>query len=277
MTNQELAAKLERVAALLDAQGANLFRVAAYRRASETVRQLGTPLINIVRHEGPGALDDLPGIGPQLARTLADAVLSGRLAMLERLEGTLDPEAILRTVPGIGPRLAERLHHELGIATLEELELAAHDGRLTALAGIGPRRGAGIAAALGSRLARPRGGGRAGEPPPVAELLDVDAEYRRKAGAGELAMITPRRFNPKHEAWLPVLHAVREPRHYTALFSNTARAHQLGTTQDWVVVYVDGGKGEQQYTVVTAHSGSLRGKRVVRGRELECERHYTTK
>ena len=276
MTNRELAAKLQRVADLLDAQGANAFRVAAYRRAAETVQQLGTPLINIVRDEGPGALDALPGIGPRLAHALADAVLSGRLAMLERLEGTVDPEAILRTVPGIGPRLAERLHHELGIATLEELELAAHDGRLSALAGIGPRRTAGIAAALGSRLARPRGGGRAGEAPPVAELLDVDAEYRRKAKAGELAMIAPRRFNPKHEAWLPVLHALREPRHYTALFSNTARAHQLGTTKDWVVIYVDGGKGEQQFSVVTAHSGSLRGRRVVRGRELECERHYAT-
>jgi len=254
MTNRELAAKLQRVADLLDAQGANAFRVAAYRRAAETVQQLGTPLINIVRDEGPGALDALPGIGPRLAHALADAVLSGRLAMLERLEGAIEPEAISpdgarhRTAAGRAPASRTRDQHARGARARGARRPAR------ALEGIGARRTAGIAAALGSRLARPRGGARAGEPPPVGELLDVDAEYRRRAKAGELAMIAPRRFNPKHEAWLPVLHAVREPRHYTALFSNTARAHQLGTTKDWVVIYLDGGKGEQQYTVVTAHS-----------------------
>ena len=59
-------------------------------------------------------------------------------------------------------------------------------------------------------------------------------------------------------------------RHYTALFSNTARAHDLGKTHEWVVIYVDGGRGERQYTVVTASRGPMKGKRVVRGREVEC-------
>lgn len=86
--------------------------------------------------------------------------------------------------------------------------------------------------------------------------------------------IAPRRFNPTPEAWLPILHTVRGERHYTALFSNTARAHQLGNTSDWVVIFYDGGRGERQYTVITAEFGKLYGKRIVRGREAECSRYY---
>ena len=102
----------------------------------------------------------------------------------------------------------------------------------------------------------------------------MDREYREKAAAGSLRAIAPRRFNPTGEAWLPVLHTQRGPRHYTALFSNTARAHQLGKTHDWVILYFDDGGGERQHTVITAQRDTLKGKRIVRGRESECEAHY---
>jgi hypothetical protein len=108
----------------------------------------------------------------------------------------------------------------------------------------------------------------------VAEILDVDREYRAAAARGELQTIAPRRFNPAGEAWLPILHTRRGEREYTALFSNTARAHRLGRTGDWVVIYHDGRGGERQATVVTATRGALRGRRVVRGREPACEAHY---
>ena len=60
----------------------------------------------------------------------------------------------------------------------------------------------------------------------------------------------------------------------TALFSNTARAHELGTLRDWVVIYRDDHNGAGQWTVVTARYGALQGKRVVRGRENECTDYY---
>ncbi len=110
--------------------------------------------------------------------------------------------------------------------------------------------------------------------PAVAELLDVDREYRERATAGTLRRIAPRRFNPSGEAWLPVLHTRRGDADYTALYSNTARAHELGTTKDWVVIYRDDGDGGGQWTVVTATSGALAGARVVRGREAECAHYY---
>jgi hypothetical protein len=126
---------------------------------------------------------------------------------------------------------------------------------------------------LGRRVARaPRG---AASAPGVALLLEIDEEYRDKAATGKLRTIAPRRFNPRSEAWLPVLHAERGGWHFTALFSNTARAHELGRTRDWVVIYYSGGDhAESQCTVVTETRGALEGRRVVRGREAECRAHY---
>ena len=108
----------------------------------------------------------------------------------------------------------------------------------------------------------------------MAELLSVDHEYRELAAAGKLRLIAPRRFNPAREAWLPILHTDRGQRHYTALHSNTARAHEFGRTRDWVIVYADSGLDERQWTVITSQSGRLRGRRIVRGREGECEEYY---
>jgi DNA polymerase (family X) len=198
------------------------------------------------------------------------------LPMLDRLRGEMDPERLLASVPGIGRRLARRLHQDLGLDSLEDLEAAAHDGRLATVAGFGPKKIAGVVDTLATRLRRVRSGTPAGAEgsPDVAELLGVDREYRRRAGADELRRIAPRRFNPSGEAWLPILHTERGGRHYTALFSNTARAHELGKTRDWVVLYHDGGSGERQNTVITAERGPLLGRRFVIGREPECREYY---
>jgi hypothetical protein len=60
----------------------------------------------------------------------------------------------------------------------------------------------------------------------------------------------------------------------TVLFSNTARAHELGKTHDWVVIYYQKDGPEAQCTVVTETRGPLKGKRVIRGRERECRQFY---
>ncbi len=272
--NEQIAGRLEEVARVLRAQGADPFRCRAYLRAAEELRRLDRPVDAIWRERGLDGLLDLPGIGQTIARGIRDLLTHGRLAMLDRLRGAADPVSILSSVPGIGRVLAYKLHDELGIDTLEQLEAAAHDGRLEQIAGFGEKRLAGIRDSLAHRLGRVRIAGASHPPVPVRELLDVDREYRDKAAAGALPKIAPRRFNPKREAWLPVLHTERGGRHYTALFSNTPRAHRLGTTRDWVVLYHDDGAGERQHTVLTATRGSLAGKRVVAGREEECVSCY---
>lgn len=291
--NDEISDALERIADLLEAQEANPFRVRAYRRAAATVRASPEPLTDRVVRHGRAYLERLPGIGTTIAPQIEELVHHGRLAFLERLEGQVSPEDLFTTVPGIGEELAARIHRELGLETLEELELAAHDGRLATLPGFGGRRVRAVRDSLAAilrrstrRRARARrlleagpsqeaervgaGPGR----PPVALILAVDEDYRRRAAAGELRSIAPRRFNPEGRSWLPVLHVEKEGWHWSVLFSNTARAHELGKTRDWVVIYHERDGDEDQCTVVTERSGHLRGRRVVRGREEECARHY---
>jgi hypothetical protein len=272
--NETVAERLRRAAALLSQQGDNPFRAAAYRRAADTIGALREDLGAILDAEGVEGLDRIPDVGPGIAAALREMLRTGRWSLLERLQGTIEPERLFQAIPGIGPALAKRIHDALEVENLEELEMAAHDGALESVPGISHRRAAAIRAALASMLGGvPRSRGRAAVEPPVELLLDVDREYREKVEADALPKIAPRRFNPKGDAWLPVLHTRRGDWHFTALFSNTARAHELGRVHDWVVMYADDdGHREARYTVVTEHRGALAGARVVRGREEDCRR-----
>jgi len=272
--NREVALKLHEAADLLALQGADRFRVDAYRHAADTVAKLPRNIRQLTEAEGPAGLIALPHIGQGIAAAISEIVATGRWARLDRLRGELDPETLLQSVPGIGPVLAAQLHDSLHIDSLEALEVAAHDGRLEDLPGIGRRRLAALQASLAAMLGRARAprGQTTIVAPPVETLLHVDREYREAAGCGQLPTIAPRRFNPEGKSWLPILHTERGEWHFTALFSNTARAHQLGHTRDWVVIYYyDHSHREDQCTVVTETRGALRGERVVRGREQECE------
>jgi putative hydrolase len=263
---------------LLRQQNANPFRVNAFIRAAQTLESLDADAREILRRRGLEGLVELPAIGTGLAAAIDEIARTGRLSRLDRLRGSADPEALFQTVPGIGPELARRIHADLHIDTLVALEVAAHDGTLATVPGMGARRTAVIRAGLASKLGRApivvRNRRRIREPD-VAVLLDVDREYRDSAAQRRLPVVAPRRFNPEGKAWLPILHTSRDGWHFTVLYSNTARAHELKRTHDWIVVYFhDDEHREEQRTVVTETHGGLHGKRVVRGREAECARHY---
>ncbi len=270
--NRAIAEKLQEIADLLEQQNANPFRVNAYRRAARTVSAHQEELSVLAEREGIEGLEQLTSIGRSIALAIQEMLRTGRWMQLERLRGSLDPEQVFQSIPGIGPGLARHIHESLEADTLAELELAAHDGRLEQVPGVGTRRARMITAALGHMLqrrpARVRG---PVSDPGVELLLDVDRAYREQAAKGKLRKIAPQRFNPSGEAWLPILHTQRQDWHFTALFSNTARAHELGKTNDWVVLYFHTNHGpEAQCTVVTETSGPMEGQRVVRGREAEC-------
>jgi hypothetical protein len=278
-SNEDIAEALFRVAELLEVQHASTFRVNAYRKAAQVVGAWPRPMAAIWESEGLEGLDRIPGVGPRISTIIQAMLLTGRCPQLDRLRGQVSPEDLFATLPGVGEALARRIHHELDVETLEELEVAAHDGRLERVTGVGPRRSAMIRRTLDSLLSRSarRVARRVQQlevRPSVAMLLDVDGEYRRRAGAGELHRIAPRRFNPEGSAWLPILHTERSGWSFTALFSNTARAHRLRRTDDWVVIFWERHGREDQCTVVTERSGPLAGRRVVRGREPECLEHY---
>jgi DNA polymerase (family 10) len=282
ISNEEIADKLEHVADLLELQEENAFRVRSYRAAAQTVRDLGEPVADLIPQDGQRRLRELPGIGRRLAGSIEEIATTGHLGLEEKLEGEVRPGEIFARVPGIGQKLAQRIHERLGISTLEELELAAHDGRLEKVDGIGPDRAKGVRIALSgmlSRSSRRRLHERTPQDleqarPSVRLLLEIDEEYRTKAQRDQLRKIAPKRFNPQGEAWLPVMETNRQGWSLTALFSNTALAHKSGKTHDWVVIYYERSGQRHPCTVVTAQNGPLAGERVIRGRERECREYY---
>jgi hypothetical protein len=274
--NAVVAARLREMADLLDDQQEDGFRANAYRRAASVVERLEESVVAILARRGRAGLIALPAIGRGIAAVIVELAETGRWIALERLSGALEPSAAFRAIPGVGPTLSQRIADTLDIETLEQLEMAAHDGRLDAVAGLGRRRLAAIRTWLRDRLSRRRfSAARPTKRAPIKLLLDVDASYRKQAAAGALRKIAPRRFNPDRAAWLPVLHENHAPWRCTALYSNTQRAHALGKTRDWVVLYCEDAAGaEQQCTIVTETRGPLKGRRVVRGREGECADFY---
>jgi helix-hairpin-helix protein len=202
--NRMIAGYLEEAAEILRLHGADLRYVDAYTLAASSVRHWPISMAVMYRHRGIDGLEDVPGVGPHIARVIRELLTHHRVPSLEALLGT-EADA-----------------------------------------------------------------GRNACQPSVEELLDVDREYREKAAAGELQLIAPERFNPTGDRWLPVLHTRRGARRYTALYSNTERAHRLGRSRDWVVLYAHDATGEHQYTVITSTHGVLRGHRIVAGRERQC-------
>ena len=271
-SNAEIANLLAAVARLLEDQAARDTRVREWRDAAEAIRALHRPIAEILREEGVEGLDQIDGVSRTLADEICEIVETGRLALYERLLGDTDALARIAAVPGMGRKLAHRVHVTLGIESIPELEHAATDGRLRKVAGFGPKRAAAIREVLATRHRRRRSTTPV-EPTPIGELLDVDREYRERAAVEELPFIRPRRFATGAPG-IPVLHTMRGDRQYTAMYSHTAIATQLGRDSDWVVIYYHDPDGEHQYTAVTAQRGPLAGRRIVRGREAQCVLHY---
>ncbi|MBE7385654.1 MAG: DNA-binding protein [Leptolyngbya sp. SIO1E4] len=281
-SNDEIANILEQIGDLLEIQGANYYRVRAYREAAQTIRSLKSSVVEVFQNEGTTGLERLPHIGHRLSLSLEELIHTGELSLLNRLLEEVSPEDRFRTIPGIGPVLARRIYQDLKIETLEELELAAHTGKLDTVKGFGKGRIQLVGDALEAMLNRSSSQRirvkrwqsthalkRPGElQPPISLILDIDAQYRRLAKAGQLQTIAPRRFNPQGKRWLPVMHLKRDGWWFSALYSNTFRAHKLGKTHDWVIIYYEREGHTGQCTVVTETRGALRGKRVVRGQEI---------
>jgi DNA polymerase (family X) len=283
-TNPEIATVLGDIADLLEVQQANVHKVRAYRAAARYVHDRPDSIAPLVMSGDVITLQALPYIGESIAAIIEEYVKTGKSQLLHRLQGEVAPEDLFEQVPGIGEELAERIIKTLHIKTLEELEQAAYDGRLAQVEGFGQRRIEGIQVSLAGMLggyARrrvqqvlPKEEVNPLSRPSVDYILEVDDEYRQKAARNALEKIAPKRFNPTHDAWLPIYHTEKGDWFFTALFSNTARAHELGKTQNWVVIFFEYNGFEGQSTVVTETSGPLVGRRVVRGRVPECMRYY---
>ena len=138
MENLEISRVLEDVAALLEIQGANPFRIRAYQNAARVVESHSTPLRRMVEEETD--LTELPGIGKGIAADITQLLSEGKLDTLEELAQNVPLSLIeLTRLPGVGAKRARKLWDELGIETIDQLEKAAAAGDVAALAGLGAK------------------------------------------------------------------------------------------------------------------------------------------
>lgn len=136
--NADIAAVFEEIADLLEIQGANPFRIRAYRNAARVVGELSQEISRLL--EKGEDLTELPGIGDDLAGKINEIVSSGHCSLLDRLHTELPPAIIeLLKIPGLGPKRVKALYHDLDVQTLEQLYRAARDGRIRALPGFGEK------------------------------------------------------------------------------------------------------------------------------------------
>lgn len=154
--NRRIAQRLREAAHLLCVQGASSYRVQAYRAAADAVERNPRAMSAVFDAEGVKGLDAIPHVGLGIASAIAEMLRTQRWALLERLRESVDAATVFQSVPGVGPSLARRIHDTLRIDTLEDLDTAAHDGRLESLRGVGTRRVAGWRASLDEMLGRIR-------------------------------------------------------------------------------------------------------------------------
>ena len=139
MTNSEIANVLEQLADLLEFQGANAFRIRAYRAGARRIRDLSESIASIVA-EDPARLTSLEGIGKGVAEKCITLVTSGELPQLKELLAEI-PSTVLDIlrVPGMGPKKAAMLYRELQIENLEQLQAACEAGKVQKLKGFGAK------------------------------------------------------------------------------------------------------------------------------------------
>jgi DNA polymerase (family 10) len=136
--NADIAAIFDEMADRLEIEGANPFRIRAYRNAGRTVRDLPREITAMLDKQED--LTELPGIGKDLAGKIKEIVATGTTAALEERRKAVPATLTeLLRIPGIGPQRVKALYHELGIRTIGELQTAAQEGRVRALPGFGEK------------------------------------------------------------------------------------------------------------------------------------------
>lgn len=137
MKNLEIAWAFSEIADLMEIKGENPFKIRAYRRAAETLKEMDEDVEALVRE---GRIQDLPGVGEGLGKKIVEMVDTGRLEFLEKLRGEVPPGLIaMLAIPGLGPAMVRKIHGHLGITDLEDLERAVKERRIRSIPGFGSK------------------------------------------------------------------------------------------------------------------------------------------
>jgi len=140
MTNEEIARRFYRLAALMELRGDDPFRLRSYRNAAETIEVWPTPMKEVAEQEGVAGLQSIPGIGKAIAGKIIELLDRGTFDAWERLVAET-PETVLdlMELPGIGPKTAATLHQKFKVSSLEDLKTFVAGGGLELVDGIGAK------------------------------------------------------------------------------------------------------------------------------------------
>jgi DNA polymerase (family 10) len=237
-SNAELADRFDLLADLSELLGETGFRVQAYRRASTRLRETG---VSVAELAVAGTAKELPGIGRTIEAKIVEVAQTGGMASLDKRRDEVPDEVVLfLRVPGLGPKTAARIWRELGITTLASLRIAAEEGRLRALSGLGERSERKILAALRQGMAEtePKRGLLGTGLPIVREAVEALRAHPATVDVSEAGSARRRRETFRD---LDVIATATEPAALTAYFVELP----------WVREVV--AHGDTKATVVTQH------------------------
>ncbi|HVS85197.1 MAG TPA: DNA polymerase/3'-5' exonuclease PolX [Gaiellaceae bacterium] len=215
--NTEVADQFDLLADLLELEGAESFRVLAYRRAATRMRETSGSIAQLALD---GKAKELQGIGKTIEEKIVQVVERGEIEALTKKKAGVPPEVVLfMKLPGLGPKTASRIWRELGVTTLEELKAAAEGERLRVLAGLGPKSEEKILKALAYQAESPETGRRLlGEGlPAVLAVVEALREHPAAVAVSEAGSVRRRKESFKD---LDIIATATEPAELTAYFTS---------------------------------------------------------
>ncbi len=184
-SNAEIAEAFNRLAELLEIEGANQFRVRAYRSAARTVAELPRSVADMLA--AGEDLTALPGIGKDLAGKIREIVESGHLPLLEKEQRKLPRSLVeLASLPGMGPKRIKLVHDRLRVSSIAQLRRAVEGGKLAGLPGFGPKSIENLSEALRHHVAGPKRS-RLADATEAGEALAAYLRQDRSVGRVEIA------------------------------------------------------------------------------------------
>jgi len=217
--NAEVADQFDLLADLLELEGAESFRVLAYRRAATRMRKTSSSVAQLALD---GKAKELQGIGKTIEEKIVQIVEAGEIEALAKRRSLVPPDVVaFMHLPGLGPKTAARIWRELGITTLSELKEAAEAERLRTLAGLGVKSEEKILKALAFQAENPDAGRRLlGEGLPAVQAVVATLREHPAAVAVSEAGSVRRRKETFRD--LDIIATATEPAELTAYFTQLA-------------------------------------------------------
>jgi len=214
--NAELAEQFDLLADLLELEGAESFRVLAYRRAATRMRETSGSIAELALN---GRAKELQGIGKTIEEKIVQIVETGTIDALAKRRASV-PEGVVQfmRLPGLGPKTAARIWRELGVTTIDELRQAAEAQRLRGLAGLGAKSEEKILKALDFKAENPDEDRRLlGQGlPAVLAVVQVLREHPAAVHVSEAGSVRRRKETFKD---LDVVATATDPRELTEYFT----------------------------------------------------------